>query len=261
MTITGILLDIEGTTTPIDFVYKVLFPYARTHMKAFLGEHLSDEEIRACLASLREEHAADEQQGFDPPPLQDQPKEVQLDSIVSYIHWLMDRDRKSTPLKSIQGRVWQHGYRIGELRSQVFGDVPAAFERWHKHNRQIRIFSSGSVLAQKLLFANTEAGDLTKFIGGYFDTKIGAKGDAESYKRISNAFGLAASQIVFISDVTEELDGARSANMQTRLCLRPGNRPQPLESKHATIRSFDELFPVQSQEETDSDLLGHKSVT
>jgi enolase-phosphatase E1 len=241
MTITGILLDIEGTTTPIDFVYKVLFPYARAHMGAFLGEHQLDEEVRAAIASLREEHAADEQQGINLPPL----REEELESIVAYIHWLMDRDRKSTPLKTIQGRVWQYGYQSGALRSQVFGDVPVAFERWHKQKKEIRIFSSGSVLAQKLLFANTEAGDLTKYISGYFDTKIGAKGDAESYMRISNAFGLAASEILFISDVTEELNGARSANMQTWLCLRPGNRPQPLGSGHPIIRSFDELFPEQ----------------
>ncbi|HEX5734523.1 MAG TPA: acireductone synthase [Blastocatellia bacterium] len=242
MTITGILLDVEGTTTPIDYVYKILFPYAHAHMEAFLGEHLSDEEIRAAVASLREEHAADEQQGCNPPPLRNQSKEEELGSIVAYIHWLMDRDRKSTPLKTIQGGVWQYGYRSGELRSQVFGDVPAAFERWHKQKKEIRIFSSGSVLAQKLLFANTEAGDLTKLISGYFDTRIGAKGDAESYRRISNAFGLAASEILFISDVTEELNAACSANMQTRLCLRPGNRPQPPGSNHPTIRSFDELF-------------------
>jgi enolase-phosphatase E1 len=245
MTITGILLDIEGTTTPIDFVYNVLFPYARAQAKAFLGEHLSDEEIRAAIAALREEHAADEQQGVNPPPLRDQSKGEQLESIVGYIHWLMDRDRKSTPLKTIQGRVWQYGYQSGALRSEVFGDVPVAFERWRKQKKEIRIFSSGSVLAQKLLFANTEAGDLTKLISGYFDTSIGAKGDTESYRRISNAFGLAASEVLFISDVTEELNGARWANMQTRLCLRPGNRPQPSGSGHPTIRSFDELFPEQ----------------
>ncbi len=238
MAITGILLDIEGTTTPIDFVYKVLFPYARAHMKDFLDEHLSDEEIRAGIASLCEEHAADEQQGVNPPPLRDRSREEQLESIVAYIHWLMDRDRKSTPLKSLQGRVWQYGYRSGELRSEVFGDVPVAFERWHKHKKEIRIYSSGSVLAQKLLFANTEAGDLTRFISGYFDTKIGAKGDAESYKRISNAFGLAASEIVFISDVTEELNAASSTNMQTLLCLRPGNRPQPIELKASDYTQF-----------------------
>lgn len=243
MTITSILLDIEGTTTPIDFVYKVLFPYARAHMKAFLAEHLSDEEIRADIISLREEHEADEQQGIAPPPLRDQSKEEQLASLVAYIHWMMDRDRKSTPLKSLQGRVWQYGYKRGELQGQVFGDVPVAFERWYKQGKEISIYSSGSVLAQKLLFANTGAGDLTKLISGYFDTKIGAKGEAESYKRISNILGQSASEILFISDVTAELDAARSTNMQTILCLRPGNHPQPVESSHPTIRSFDELFP------------------
>ena len=242
MTITGVLLDIEGTTTPIDFVYKVLFPYARAHMKAFLDEHLSDEETRADITSLREGHEADEQQGINPPPLSDQSREEQLASLVAYIHWMMDRDRKSTPLKSLQGRIWQYGYQSGELRSQVFEDVPVAFERWHKMGKEIRIFSSGSVLAQRLLFANTEAGDLTKYISGYFDTKIGAKVEAESYRQISNAIGQAASEILFISDVTAELDAARSSNMQTVLCVRPGNHPQPLGSSHPTIRSFDELF-------------------
>jgi enolase-phosphatase E1 len=238
----GILLDIEGTTTPIDFVYEVLFPYARANMKAFLDEHLSDEETRADIASLREEHAADQRQGVNPPPLRGRSDEAEMESLVAYIHWMMDGDRKSTPLKSLQGRVWQYGYQRGELRGQLFGDVPAAFERWHKQGKEIRIYSSGSVLAQKLLFANTEAGDLTKLISGYFDTRIGAKGEPESYRRISNAFGRAASEIVFVSDVVAELDAARSADMQTALCLRPGNHPQPVESGHPTIRSFDELF-------------------
>ncbi|MCU1264388.1 MAG: acireductone synthase [Acidobacteria bacterium] len=241
-TITGILLDIEGTTTHMDFVHNVLFPYARVHVHAFLAEHLSDEGVRADLASLREEYAAGERQGIRQPALRDDSREEQLASIVSYIHWLMDLDRKSTPLKSIQARVWQRGYLTGELRSWLFSDVPVALERWNKQKRDIRIFSSGSVLAQKLLFANTEAGDLTKLIGGYFDTEIGAKGDTESYRRIETTFGRPASEIIFISDMTAELDAARSAGMQTLLCLRPGNRPQQIGAGHQTIRSFDELF-------------------
>lgn len=241
-TITGVLLDVEGTTTPINFVHDVLFPYAHAGVRDFLDEHMTDEEVRADIASLCEARAADERQGNNPPPsLRGESGEERLDSVVAYIHWLMDQDRKSTPLKSIQGKVWEHGYRTGELRSRVFPDVPPAFERWHGQRKVIRIYSSGSVLAQKLLFANTETGDLTGRISGYFDTRIGAKGAAESYVRIAQAFARPATEIAFISDVTTELDAARSAGMQTLLCLRPGNSPQPAGSSHPAIRSFDDL--------------------
>lgn len=243
MLISGILLDIEGTTTSIDFVYQVLFPYARDRMKKFLAEHFSSEEVRADIARLREEHAEDKRQGLEPPVLRDQPPEAQLESIVAYLHWLMDRDRKSTPLKSLQGKIWEEGYRTGELRGQVFADVPPALERWSQQKKGIYIFSSGSVLAQKLLFAHTTAGDLTRFIRGYFDTNIGAKRDPESYQRIASAIEKPPSEIAFFSDVTAELDAAQSAGMQTVLCVRPGNHPQPGASAHTVIHSFDEVFP------------------
>jgi len=211
--VSGIVLDIEGTTTPIDFVYQVLFPYARTRIKDYLGQHLSSEEVRAHMARLREEHAEDERRGLGPPQLRAAPPEAHLESLVAYIHWLMDRDRKSTPLKSLQGRIWEAGYRTGELRSQVFADVPAALERWSKQKKEICIFSSGSVLAQRLLFAHATAGDLTGFIRRYFDTHIGAKTDPESYWQIATALQRAPSEIVFVSDVTAELDAAESAGM------------------------------------------------
>src|SRR5215510_14336657 len=118
--ISTLLLDIEGTTTPIDFVYDVLFPYARTHARDFLAGHLESEEVQADKAGFLKEHSADVTQGFAPPALQMESEPAIVDSLVTYVHWLMDRDRKSTPLKSLQGRIWDEGYRIGELRSQVF---------------------------------------------------------------------------------------------------------------------------------------------
>ena len=154
----------------------------------------------------------------------------------------MDRDRKSTSLKSLQGRIWEQGYKRGELRGRVFDDVPRALERWQKQKKDICIFSSGSVLAQKLLFAHTTAGDLTPYISHYFDTSTGGKTDTQTFQAIATILQRSPGEIAFLSDVTTELDAAKSARMQTLLCLRPGNRPQPA-STHLMIRTFDEVLP------------------
>jgi enolase-phosphatase E1 len=241
--ITALLLDIEGTTTPIDFVYNVLFPYARAHVKDYLAADLSLASVRADLAGLFEENAEDVRRGLDPPLIEGPAERLSLDEVEAYVRWLMDHDRKTTPLKSVQGKIWDEGYSSGELRSQVFEDVPTAFKRWREQGQKIFIYSSGSVLAQKLLFANTEAGDLTPFIHGYFDTNIGAKKDAESYRRIAGELELESPTVLFISDVADELDAAASAGFQTLLCVRPGNHPQSPLSIHSIIKTFDEVFP------------------
>ena len=238
----AILLDIEGTTTPLDFVYKALFPYARSHVRQFLSRHSSSREVRADIFGLREEHRVDTRRGLNPPRLRHNTPKEELESVVEYIEWLMDRDRKSTSLKSLQGRIWEEGYKRGELRSQVFDDVPRALERWQKQKKNICIFSSGSVLAQKLLFAHTTAGDLTQHISHYFDTSIGGKTDTQTYQAIATILQGLPPEISFLSDVTTELDAAKSAGMQTLLCVRPGNRPQPA-SKHRLVYTFDEVFP------------------
>jgi enolase-phosphatase E1 len=232
--IRGILLDIEGTTTPIAFVHDVLFTYARQHVRDYLVRHLND--LTGNIAQLREEHTRDVESGAQPPSFANDP-----DSITTYVHWLIDRDRKSTGLKSLQGKIWREGYKNGTLKAQVFDDVRPAFERWHKAGLRISIFSSGSVLAQQLLFAHTDAGDLTNFIGDYFDTNVGAKGEAESYRRIANQMKLAPHEIVFISDVTTELEAANAAGMETRLSIRPGNQPQPDPDRFQIIQSLDQV--------------------
>jgi len=230
-TLRAILLDIEGTTTPISFVHEVLFPYARLHLSTYLQQHSDSPEVLADLACLRQEHVADITAGQQPPPLVEQ-----------YVYWLIDRDRKSPALKSLQGKIWQQGYEDGSLLAPVFEDVRPAIERWNDTGISVNIFSSGSVLAQKLLFAHTEAGDLTRFISKYFDTGVGKKTDADSYRQISSALSVAPNQIHFISDVTTELDAAEDAGMKTSLCLRPGNEVQESGSRHKTIRTFDETF-------------------
>jgi enolase-phosphatase E1 len=183
-------------------------------------------------ADLKREHGQDLRSGNNPPSWSAGPS--------AYVFWLMDQDRKSTALKRIQGEVWLEGYKSGELQGEVFPDVPPSLKRWQAAGIDIRIFSSGSVLAQRLLFSSTKEGDLTQYLKGYFDTTTGPKNEPESYRRIVTAFGLAASEILFISDVVRELDAARAAGMQTLLCIRPGNHPQPPHT-HQAITSFAEV--------------------
>jgi enolase-phosphatase E1 len=220
----GILLDIEGTTTPISFVYDVLFPYARAHVSESLGAE--------DIAALRLSYETDIRNGLLPPAWSDAP--------VAYVHWLMDQDRKSTALKNLQGKIWLTGYQLGALHGEVFVDVPFALARWHEAGIDIRIYSSGSKLAQRLLFSSTKSGDLTKFLNGYFDTTTGPKIEAESYALIVRAFGCEPGEILFVSDVVGELDASRIAGMQAALCIRPGNHPQS-PGTHRTISSFEEI--------------------
>jgi enolase-phosphatase E1 len=236
-----ILLDIEGTTTPIDFVYQVLFPYARARLKDFITRHREDEEIHSIVAALFDEHAKDN--SIDLPPLRysDKLDEEQVETIAAYCHWLIDHDRKLTPLKTLQGQIWEEGYHSGELKSEVFPDVAPNLRRWREQGKTICIYSSGSVLAQKLLFAHTAEGDLTKFIHAFFDTNVGHKTEPGSYLKIAELLRRNPSEILFISDVIAELDAAREAGFETLLCVRPGNHPQPDSSVHNTIHTFDEV--------------------
>jgi enolase-phosphatase E1 len=237
-----ILLDIEGTTTPLAFVHDTLFPYARSHIKDFLEQHRASVDVRADLAGLRQENWADMQAALSPPTMDDDSSESQLESTIAYLEWLMARDRKSTALKSLQGKIWEEGYQSGTLLAPVFDDVPRAFDRWCRQNRTIAIFSSGSVLAQQLLFSHTTAGDLTPYISAYFDTTTGAKIYASSYEEIAVSLERSAHEMAFISDVTAELDAASIAGLQVLLCDRIGNRPQP-PTLHTRIGDFSDIFP------------------
>jgi enolase-phosphatase E1 len=225
----GILLDIEGTTTPIRFVYDVLFPYARRNLAAWFEKNGGCAESDPDLRMLRSELEDDRRRSLSPP-----------EDLVQYSLWLMDLDRKSTGLKSIQGRIWADGYEKGELRGEVFPDVPLAFRAWHDEGTDVRIFSSGSILAQKLLFSHSNAGDLTKYLRGYFDTITGPKTEAASYARIALEMARNPSEIVFVSDVVNELDAASAAGMAVLLCLRPGNRPQP-QHPYKTVQTLEKI--------------------
>lgn len=238
----ALLLDIEGTTTPIDFVFKTLFPFAAKHVTGFLQRYAVKEPVHELLDELRAAHASDLANGNELALWDASSDEREIQSAAGYVRWLIVRDSKITPLKALQGQIWEAGYRSGELRGEVYADVPRAFERWRAQGRRIAIFSSGSVLAQRLLFGHSNAGDLRPSIEAYFDTTTGAKREANSYRTIATALSLAPPEILFVSDAIAELDAAQLAGMGTALSLRPGVTVST-ESAHRAIHTFDEIFP------------------
>ncbi len=200
MTVSAIVTDIEGTTSSIDFVHEVLFPYARKHLPAFVREAAADEAVEKLLDDARAE-AGEE----------DADVERVIDILLSWI----DEDRKATPLKSLQGRIWQHGYASGAFTGHVYDDAVRNLRKWRDAGIDLYVYSSGSVTAQKLLFGYSDAGDLTPLFCGYFDTKVGHKRESGSYSRIAESIAVPVADILFLSDVVEELDAAATAGMRT----------------------------------------------
>lgn len=235
------LLDVEGTIAPLSMTTEVLFPYARRQLALFLQRSRGDDAVRADLLLLAEENQRDDGKGIPRLPLVSNPADVEgprfrLDAIV-YLMWLMDRDRKSTALKSLQGKIWKEGFESGELKGTLFDDVPDALHRWSEHGR-VAIYSSGSVEAQKLFFRYSSHGDLTALIAGYFDTRTGPKVESASYAAIAAAMQIAAGHVLFFSDSVRELDAARDAGADTRLAVRPGNAPVEDAHGHSAVESF-----------------------
>jgi enolase-phosphatase E1 len=221
----GVLLDVEGTTSSSTFVYEVLFPYARRELADFLRRRWDD----PAVAHASEMIARDA--GVEATPERVRSEAVRL----------MDADVKATGLKELQGLIWQEGYAAGRLRSHVYPDVPPALRRWSEAGLDLRIFSSGSVAAQKVFFVRTEAGDLLSFFRGHYDTTTGPKREAESYRRIAAGMRMPPSAILFLSDVLQELDAAAAAGMRTTLVVRPGNASVPAGHGYREVRDFGEL--------------------
>ncbi len=235
------LLDVEGTVAPLSLVTEQLFPYARTRFAEFLQRKRDDEAVRADLVLLAEENCADKSGGIPRLGLVRDAAQVatprfRLDAMV-YLMWLMDRDRKSTALKSLQGKIWKAGFESGELKGTLFDDVPDALRHWSAIGR-VAIYSSGSVEAQKLLFRYSIFGDLTHYIAGYFDTRTGAKMECASYTAIASSMHVAPDEILFFSDVVRELDAAREAGSGTRLVIRESNAPVADPHGHSVLESF-----------------------
>lgn len=209
-----ILLDIEGTTTPLEFVYETLFPYADDKLESYLFKHFREPEIESVLQQLHMQQKAEEGQGLQPPNwIGDCDDQSRLRSCAEYCKWLMAKDSKATTLKSLQGKVWQEGYANGELHGQVYPDVPAAFKRWQLQKRKICLYSSGSILAQRILFRSTAYGDLTPLIFAFFDTGVGAKTDLESHRKIAQSILHSPHDFLFISDSMTEVTVALDTGM------------------------------------------------
>jgi enolase-phosphatase E1 len=219
--IRAIVTDIEGTTSSLSFVKDVLFPYARARLPAFVAAQSQAPAVRAQLQAVADLAGR---------PLSDDEASAQL------IQWI-DEDRKITPLKTLQGMIWEAGYRHGDFRGHVYDDAVKRLRDWKAEGIALYVFSSGSVHAQKLLFAHTAHGDLTPLFSGYFDTNIGSKREPGAYQRIAQAIGVAPGEILFLSDIREELDAARSTGMQTCWLVRDGARPA--DTPHPVAVDFD----------------------
>lgn len=235
-----VLLDIEGTTTPIAFVHERLFGYVRSHLDAFLAANWSAPAVEQAVKNLADEYPRDRDATGLPAWRTDTPGNAQK-SVAAYAGWLMELDRKSPGLKALQGLIWQDAYLAGELRGEVFSDVPHAMMKWHEQGLRIAIYSSGSALAQRLLFASTSTGDLTTLIDAFFDTAVGGKKNAESYRAIATSLGCKTGEILFLSDVTAELSAAEQAGCSVMLCIRSGNAPQPDADRFAQLGTFEVL--------------------
>jgi enolase-phosphatase E1 len=226
--IKAIVTDIEGTTSSIDFVKDVLFPYARERLPAFVETHADQPEVQHWLHEAAREAglvAAERQEVID-----------------LLLRWI-DEDRKATPLKALQGMIWEDGYRDGDFRGHVYPEVAGKLHEWQNRGIALYVYSSGSVAAQKLLYGYSEAGDLTPLFSGYFDTEIGGKREADSYRRIALKIGVSPSEILFLSDVPAELDAAAAAGFATTLLAR-SPAICPTDSKHRCVADFAAISPA-----------------
>ncbi|AZE25032.1 MULTISPECIES: acireductone synthase [Pseudomonas] len=224
MPIKAILTDIEGTTSAVSFVFEVLFPYAVQQLPDFVRKHANRADVAEQLQAVREARGE---------------PEADVERVIEILLGWIAEDRKATPLKALQGMVWEQGYRAGQLKGHVYPDAAAALQHWHQAGYRLYVYSSGSIQAQKLIFGRSIAGDLTPLFSGFFDTTSGPKREAQSYRRITQAIGCAPGQILFLSDIVQELDAAQSAGLATCGLVREGGEL----AGHANVASFADIDP------------------
>lgn len=229
MPIRAILTDIEGTTSSISFVKDVLFPYARRALPRFVAARGKEPAVRKWLDAVAAENGGMCEDGM----------------IVEVLQGWIDEDRKHTALKALQGMIWADGYRSADFSAHIYPDAADALKRWHADGLPLYVYSSGSVPAQRLFFGHSDAGDLTPMFSGWFDTEMGGKREADSYRNIVAAMGMPAEDILFLSDVVEELDAAREAGLRTALIDRLEDYPQPRNGeathRHPRVERFDQI--------------------
>jgi enolase-phosphatase E1 len=234
----AVLLDIEGTTSSISFVYDVMFPFARRELDNYLRDQWGSSALIQVIERLAQDVGFDSMDAW----IQASAGEIPAMQLVrDAVIGLMDGDIKATGLKQLQGLIWQQGFETGEMRAHIYEDVLPALNGWTQAGLDIRIFSSGSVHAQKLFFRHTIEGDLLSRFSGHYDTTTGPKRQPESYSKIAAEFELPTSEILFLSDVPAELDAAMQVGMQTGWCVRPGNPPLDSPTVHPAIQKFSEI--------------------
>ncbi|APS31243.1 acireductone synthase [Pectobacterium sp. CHL-2024] len=221
--IKAIVTDIEGTTSDIRFVHSVLFPYARERLADTVRQHGSDPEIAQALNALRQELG--------------QP-DADSETLITALNQFMDEDRKSTALKQLQGIIWRTGYRNGDFQGHLYPEVAEQLAAWQQQGLRLYVYSSGSVEAQQLLFGYSNAGDLRPLFSDYFDTRVGAKRETGSYRTIAQAIGLPAEQLLFLSDIRQELDAAQEAGWHTCQLIRDDADSV---SRHRQVARFDQI--------------------
>lgn len=226
-----ILTDIEGTTSSISFVKDVLFPYARRALPGFVRAHGNEPGVRKWLDAVAAENGG----------------VCRDDMVVEVLQGWIDQDRKHTALKALQGMIWSAGYRDADFTAHIYPDAADALRGWHAAGLPLYVYSSGSVPAQRLFFGHSDAGDLTPLFSGWFDTEVGGKREADSYRRIADAIGVPPGEILFLSDVVEELDAAREAGLATVLVDRrddyPAARTGDAAAGHERVESFAAITP------------------
>jgi enolase-phosphatase E1 len=221
--IKAIVTDIEGTTSSILFVKDVLFPYARANLADYVRSHADDPQVKPLLDNVCKEAGS----------------ELSLEQIIAQLIQWIDEDKKVTPLKSLQGLIWEAGYRQGDFKGHLYPDAAEKLKAWKADGLDLYVYSSGSVYAQKLLFGHTEYGDLTPLFSGYFDTHIGGKREQQSYDNIAKQLDMPANQLLFLSDIKEELDAAKAAGFET-IWLTRDSAPEP-QAEHRQVNSFDQI--------------------
>ena len=223
--IKAVVTDIEGTTSSLAFVKEVLFPYARANLADYVRRNIAQEQVKKIMAATCQEINA----------------ELDTEQIITQLIQWIDEDKKVTPLKSLQGLIWEAGYQQGDFKGHIYPDAVENLKKWKAKGLDLYVYSSGSVQAQKLLFAHTDYGDLTPLFSGYFDTLIGGKKEPQSYSNIAKNIDILPEHLLFLSDIKEELDAAKTAGYQTTWLV----REDALQAKagHLQVSSFDHITP------------------
>ncbi len=226
--IKSVIMDIEGTTTSIDFVHKTLFPYSARAMAGFIEQHRNNPEVAAYLKLCHDTM------------LKEGNPDINLPTTTQKLLEWIKLDRKHPGLKGLQGLIWKDGFEQQVYQSHLYDDVLPALQTWSQKGIDLRIYSSGSVQAQKLLFGHTSFGDITPLLSGFYDTAVGEKRSSDSYRNILKDVAIEANSVLFLSDMEPELDAAAQCGIKTIHVVRPGTTPS---QRHLTVTSFSEVTP------------------